>query len=144
MKRLTFFSILISLLVISFTSSAQTPREAIKGDFLLNTQCGSNMHSIKFTPDNSNLGCHSIAIAQILNYYRLQPAGTVSYVCSNGTQIDEDFSNYRAHWDLMADKLSASSSQEEIDATAHFLYITSVIAQKDFGTNRIADPVHHM
>lgn len=124
-------------------SFAQKPRSEIKGDYLLETRWGGNEKDFrlfyKYTPNNQPLGCHSVAIAQVLFYYKLAPSGEVNYTCSNGTKIQENFSNYTVDWNKITASLTDSTPQGEIDATAFYAYSVACIVQKDFGTNQYVD-----
>lgn len=139
MKNLHFTILLAGLIFITSNSFAQEPREGISGDFLLKTQWGSDELTSRFSPSNEPLGCHSIAIAQVLYYHKLAPTGAVNYKCSNGHDVREDFTSYKVAWDKISDKLTGSSSKEAIDATAYFNYAVACIVQKDFATDNYID-----
>ena len=70
--------------LLAYTAESQPPREYIKGEYLLKTKWGGNDLFYKYSPEKQPLGCHSHAIAQVLNYYKLTPAGKVTYSCSKG------------------------------------------------------------
>ncbi len=137
MKNLSFILLVAS--IASFNNSfSQEPRSNVTGNFLLKTEWGDAFSS-KFTPGNEPLGCHSIAIAQVLYYHKLAPKGAVNYQCSNGVTVKEDFSDYKADWDKMSTRLTESSPQEIVDATAYFNYAVAAIVQKDFSTDNYVD-----
>jgi hypothetical protein len=140
MKNLCVPVLLFVIFVNTNDSTAQRPRNDIKGDYLLETQWGGNEKDFhlfyKYSPNNQPLGCHSIAIAQVLFYYKLAPFGKVSYKCSNGFKINEDFSTFPVDWDKISTRLTDSTTQEKIDATAFYTYSVACIVQKDFGTSQ--------
>jgi len=138
MKNFRFMVLLITVISIVTVSMAQEPRKNITGDFLLETQWG-DQNTCKYTPGNTPLGCHSIAIAQVLYYHRLAPSGSVNYKSSNGLAISEDFSDYMADWQKISVKLTESSTQDVIDATAYYNYAVAAIVQKDFSTVNYVD-----
>ena len=139
MKHL-FIPVLIFIIFVNTNDSfAQKPRNDIKGNYLLKTQWGGNKLFYKYAPNNQPLGCHSVAIAQVLFYYRLAPFGKVNYKCSNGIKIHKNFSNYTYDWNKIAAKLTDSTAQAKTDATAFYAYAVACIVQKDFGTSQYVD-----
>lgn len=143
MKNLCIATLLFVIFLGTSISYAQKPRNDVKGKYLLETQWGGNEKDYqlfyKYTPNNQPLGCHSVAIAQLLFYHKLAPYGKVNYKCSNGTKIHKNFSNYNVDWNEIAAKLNDSITQEKIDATAFYAYSVACIVQKDFGTNQYID-----
>lgn len=127
------------MIAMAGSINAQNPRSGINGDYLIKTQWGSDSFGTRFTPGNQPLGCHSIAIAQVLHFHKLAPSGKVNYKCSNGVAINEDFSDYKVDWNKISARLTESSTQESIDATAYFNYAVAVIVQKDFATDNYID-----
>lgn len=92
------------------------------------------------TGEHHRLGCWSVALAQILYYYRAETHGFVSYDTSEGCEIlggschiEEDL-NYEWDWSLFANKLDTSAPRLIKDTVAKYCYFTSVVVQKDFGT----------
>ena len=138
MKQLHFTVLLILTLAIG-NLFGQDPRKNIDGNYFLKTQWGSDNFNTRFTPGNQPLGCHSIAIAQVLNFHRLAPSGKVNYQCSNGVFINEDFSDYTVDWSKISARLTESSTTEALDATAYFNYAVAAIVQKDFATDNYID-----
>ena len=136
MKTICFAVFLSVLGSTTYNSFGQEPRKNITGDFLLKTQWGSDKLNCKYTPGNAPLGCHSIAIAQVLYYHKLAPTGKVSYICSNGDTIIEDFTNYRVNWKKITNKLTESSPVENNEETAFYNYAVACIVQKDFATDQ--------
>jgi hypothetical protein len=134
------FTVLLTLtLAIAGNIYGQDPRKNINGNFLLKTQWGSDNFHTRFTPGNQPLGCHSIAIAQVLYFHKLAPSGKVNYQCSNGVAIKEDFSDYTVDWNKISARLTESSTTEVLDATAYFNYAVAAIVQKDFATDNYVD-----
>lgn len=129
-KKVSSTIIIFSFLCLS--TFGQNPRTGIKGDYLLQTEWAGSGLFTKFSPDNHTLGCHSIAIGQVLNYHKLAPIGTVEYDCSTGNVIREDFSEYELNWKLLADSLTETSPQEQVEATAYYNYAVACVVQKDF------------
>ncbi len=115
---------------------AQKPRQDITGEYLLKTEWGGGDPFNKFTPDNQSLGCHSVAIAQVLYYHRLTPYGIVNYKCGKGYSIEEDFSKYHFKWDSFVEKLNDSKKNETNDETAKYMYLVATAIKKDFGTDQ--------
>jgi hypothetical protein len=134
MKNLRFAILFVAFIAAFSNSFSQEPRNNISGDFILKTQWGDQFNC-KFTPGNEPLGCHSIAIAQVLYHHRLAPSGSVNYKCSNGLVVNEDFSDYIVDWDKISARLTESSSKEAIDATAYYNFAVAAIVQKDFATD---------
>ncbi|MBN1525104.1 MAG: C10 family peptidase [Spirochaetales bacterium] len=87
----------------------------------------------RFTPDNQRLGCWSVALAQILFYHGLVPAGSTSY---QGTHYDvsADFDHPPVKIDAITAKIDSDTPEKSAIETARFLYYVSLITGKDFGT----------
>jgi hypothetical protein len=139
MKNLFISLLLFVISSITNDSSAQKPRNDISGDYLLKTQWGGNELYCKYSPALQTLGCHSTALAQVLYFNKLRPFGKVSYKCSKGYQINEDFSNYNIDWNKISNKLSDTTLQDVIDATVLYNYYVACVVQKDFGTSQYVD-----
>lgn len=139
MRKLRFVLLLQAFILVVGSSFAQKPRQDISGDYLLQTQWGGSGLYCKYAPDGHALGCHSTAVAQVLFYHKLAPAGMVKYHCSNGYTICEDFTEYSVDCSKIASMLTDSSPQEFVDATAWYNYSVACIVQKDFGTNQYVD-----
>lgn len=138
MLKKTFF--LIILLSCITTSFSQTPRTDVTGPYLLKTAWGGSAPLNMFAPKSSSPGCHAIAFAQVMFFHQLKPHGAVSYKCSDGTLISEDFSDYAPEWNRFA--LNKESGRKDIAATkrtARFIYYVASIVRKDFGTNQYVD-----
>jgi hypothetical protein len=135
----TRFTVLLTVTLAIGNIYAQEPRKNINGAYLLKTQWGSDNFSTRFTPGNQPLGCHSIAIAQVLYFHRLAPSGMVKYQTSNGVVINEDFSDYKVDWNKISARLTESTPKDALDATAYFNYAVAAIVQKDFATDNYID-----
>ncbi|MDE5801283.1 MAG: C10 family peptidase, partial [Paramuribaculum sp.] len=82
-------------------------------------------------------GCVSIAVAQVMNYYRypMTGTGTKNYT-SAGVRHDMDFSNVNFAWDKMAKKSFLNSSDAEAnDAISTLVYAVGVSAQTSYGVS---------
>ena len=134
MKILMTIILSIALLVPHFCFS-QKPRKDISGDYLLQTKWDGTKPFNIYAPNNHTLGCHSVALAQILFFHKLAPSGNVKYVCSNRIQVNEDISGYAPSWELIARVITDSTKQESIDETAKYMYYVASIVKKDFGTD---------
>ena len=104
------------------------------GTPLLMTNWGQRHEYARFSPDNLRLGCWSTAIAQILYFHRLRPSGRVSYQCTTGYSINENFDLYTFDWSLFVNEFDDSTPEASINEVARYVYFTSVTIQKDFDT----------
>ncbi len=95
------------------------------------------------TPFRERLGCWSVAIGQIMNYYQsetnsdffgLNPDYTCSLDWIEPQHIENDLDDFYFDWSKMVNVLKGTSSQEEKDNVQRLLYDTATIIQKDFGT----------
>jgi len=125
--------IILLYLVITSVCYSQQPRENISGDYLIKTKWSGS------EPFNSNvpkyeLGCHSVAIAQILFYHKLIPRGRVDYICGNGLKVEKDLSHYNP--DLSSFANNINDPEEKLLNTAEYLYNIACIVKKDFGTDQ--------
>jgi len=114
-------------------------------DPLLTTAWGQRDSYALFTPINpttdehERAGCWSTALAQILYYHRLLPTGTVAYTTTGSEignhvyTIDEDL-NFVFDWQLFVDSIGLFTPQESVTQVAQYVYYTSIVIQKDFGT----------
>lgn len=133
-------ALLVLLILWSAIGVSQQPRAGIEGPYLLKTAWGGSEPFNMFAPGQNTLGCHSNAFAQVLYFHRLEPHGAVSYTCSDGTRVAEDFSAYKPEWDLFA--LGPQSGTEDTAAirrTAAFIYCVASIVRKDFGSDQYVD-----
>ena len=136
-KKIFFLIILVLFSTICFS---QTPRTDISGSYLLKTAWGGSAPLNMFAPNSDALGCHAIAFAQVMYFHQLKPHGTVSYKCSDGTLISEDFSGYVPEWNRFAlDKESGRKDMATTKRTARFIYYVAAVVRKDFGTNQYVD-----
>jgi len=119
---------------------SQTPRNDVSGTYLLKTQWGGTEPLNMLAPQGTTLGCHANAFAQVMYFHRLAPQGKVSYTCSNGTDISEDFTGYTPEWHRFA--LTKKDGKKDLAATrrtAQYLYYAACVVRKDFGTNQYVD-----
>ncbi len=138
LKRVLPFFI---LLLAATASLAQQPRTSIEGDHLLTIAWGGSVPYNALVPAGDTLGCHSVAIAQIMYYHRLAPHGEVAYQCSSGTTISEGFSDYTPQWDRFSLHFDPEQDNAgpETHATARFIYAIASVIRKDFGTDQYVD-----
>lgn len=119
---------------------SQTPRADVSGAFLLSTEWGGTEPLNMFAPPGTTLGCHANAFAQVMYFHRLAPHGQLSYTCTDGTVISEDFAGYTPEWHRFA--LTKESGGEDIAATrrtAQYLYYAACVVRKDFGIHQYID-----
>ena len=102
---------------------------------LLTTKWGQTDNFARFSPDNWRLGCWSTAIAQILYFHRLRPSGSASYQTTTGYAINENLDSYTFDWDLFVDEFNGNTPEASINQVAKYAYFTSIVIQKDFGTD---------
>ena len=86
------------------------------------------------TPEQERTGCWSTAFAQILFYHKLQPAGKVTYQCSNGRKLLEDLGNYTFDWTKFAPNILQDTPESVRYEMAKYNYFVALAVQKDFGT----------
>ena len=88
-----------------------------------------------FAPDGNRVGCWSTAIGQILYHHRSRPYGQVSFTTNtNNYVINENMSSYTFDWNLFVNVIDAGTFQDSKEEVARYLYYTSIVLQKDFGT----------
>ena len=105
--------------------------------YLLETQWGQRGEYAKFSPFKERAGCWSTALAQIMYYHELLPHGNVFYsgeVEGEPYLINEITDSYDFEWDLFVNKFEEDTSEESIEQVARYIYLTSVIIQKKFGS----------
>ncbi|MEN6370207.1 MAG: C10 family peptidase [Thermotogota bacterium] len=129
------FVLLVAALAVTAAASWMTGRgEAAPSFPLLATHWGQTGVYARFTPGNERAGCWSTALAQILYYHRLQPSGSVSYRCSDGTVVSENVGAQAFNWNLFVNDINATTSEPAADEVARYIYYVSVVIEKDFGT----------
>lgn len=139
-RALLLASLLSALSLIAVCAATSVLSRTRSVEPLLTTTWGQHGDYSLFTPVNpttgehERLGCWSVAIAQILNYLRVQPYGHQHYEGDLYT-IDEHF-DHIFNWELIADALDEHSTPEELEETALFSYYIAVVIQKNFGTDR--------
>jgi hypothetical protein len=121
------------------------------GDYLIKTEWGQWGLYNDLCPDNDTrpspkeerLGCWSVAIGQIMNFYQSETHSdsdgfNPDYMCSlnwiEPQHITNDLDDFNFDWPKMVNKLTSSSSPDEEDNVQRLLYDTATIIQKDFGT----------
>ncbi len=97
---------------------------------LLTTQWGQRDLYAKYVPNGERLGCWSVALAQILYYHRVQPAGQVSYDGS-GYRVRESL-DHRFDWDLFADTVTEATPARTQNEVAKYCYYAAIVIGKDF------------
>ncbi len=130
-------------------SKNQKSSDYIPGSYFIDAEWGQHGHYKRLCPyTNSShtsrcrLGCWSVAIGQIINYYsdyyNLQSQGYVEYDCTNLTidprHIESDLDEIDYYWFNMSNKLNSTSSESEKENVSRLLYDTAIVIQKDFGT----------
>lgn len=91
----------------------------------------------EFTPGNELPGCWSVAFAQVLSFYKLQPSGRVNYLTGGGVHIDLELS--RVSFDSIVPVIKSDTPQEYSSETARFCYEVALVLQKDFGVGEYKD-----
>lgn len=130
MYRLKF---ILTFIVFINVCYSQQPRENISGSNLINTKW-SKTEPFNYNVPDYELGCHSVAIAQILFFHKLIPHGRVDYLCSNGFKVEKDLSDYNP--DLNSLAYTNKDIEEDLIKTAEYLYNIAAIIKKDFGTDQ--------
>lgn len=133
---LLYFMVLCSTVCYS-----QKPRSGISGDHLIKTRWSGSEPFNSAVPGGHTLGCHSVAIAQVLFHHKLIPHGTVEYQCSNDLVIERDFTGYDPDLDSLA--LSVDDLERRIALTSEYLFNTAAIIKKDFGTEQYLESEDH-
>lgn len=123
-------------------TAQQQPVLFPKENYLLQTEWDQFGLYARYTPDNNVLGCWSTALAQILYYHRLAPAGIVNYTCSKGYVICDTLSNYTFQWQEFASKLDSTTTPKSKETVARYSYLTAAAIQKDFGMGRYLEAVN--
>ena len=131
MLKLKIFFLFIVLTSICYS---QHPRENISGKFLIQTKWNGSQPFNMVVPNNYELGCHSVAIAQVLFFHKLVPHEKVNYICSNGIKVERDFSNYTPDFDSLA--YTSNDIEERLRKTSEYIYNIASIVKKDFGTDQ--------
>lgn len=129
-ERRTHRYVLTMLLASVALGSCATTRHG----YLLYTEWDQAGHYARYCPNASRAGCWSTAFAQILYFHGKTPAGAVSYETSNGYGIDENLDAYDIEFALFTNAVSNDTESESRDQVARYLYLTSVVLQKDFDT----------
>ena len=101
---------------------------------LLLTRWGQRDDYASFAPRNERVGCWSTALAQILFYHGLFPEGSVSYRCSDDTELIQNLGSHRFSSRRFVPTFTPATPPLCKQEVARYLYFTSLAIQKDFGT----------
>ena len=73
---------------------------------------------------HAEVGCVAVAMGQIMNYWQFPAKGIGShtYYSTVGGNLTADFGNTYYEWELMPDRLTDTSSTDEIEAVATLLF----------------------
>ena len=135
--------IIVSILVLKAISLIGVKaKENPNDEYLLKTVWGGTTRTSKFNPDNFSPGCHSIALAQIMYYHRLQPHGKKEYTTKKGHHIKENYSNHDFNWDLFVNNVNDSTPQENVDELALYRYYLATVVEKNFGNGSYQKTFH--
>lgn len=107
-------------------------------DPLLRTNWGQDGPYAALSPNHADLGCWSVAFAQVLAYHHLLPRGVVSYSTRNGTKINEKL-NRTISWDHLVPSIDSLTREEDSVQTVLYCYQSAVVVQKDFGRGEYMD-----
>ncbi|MCI5058361.1 MAG: thiol protease/hemagglutinin PrtT [Flavobacteriales bacterium] len=91
----------------------------------------------KFCPGGAPTGCVATAVAQIMKYHNHPPqgSGSHSYTHPDYGTLSANFGATSYDWSVMPNKLTSSSSQNEIDEVAKVNYHIGVSLDMDYGPN---------
>lgn len=89
-------------------------------------------------PGRADLGCWSVAFAQVLAFHRLEPRGRVRYQTRRGMTIDETLDG-SVDWDRMVPAIAPDTPPENSLATARYCFQAAAVVQKDFGSGEYMD-----
>lgn len=116
------------------------------GDTLISTNgwCGRSPYNggspvyVDNRDEHVRLGCWTVAIGQILNYYQLQSNGKIYYECEPDTIIDPEIIDHTLddhvyYWSLMMNEVTNSSPINVKENVSKFLYDVACVIQKNFG-----------
>ena len=80
-------------------------------------------------------GCVATSFAQVMHYweYPINGAGSITYTPSSYPQQTANLGTTTYDWANMPDRLSASSSSEQIDAVATLMWHCGVAVEMDYG-----------
>lgn len=126
--------VLIGIILFTLAFSGCSVGAPTKQDYLMDTEWDQMNLYAKFCPDNNRAGCWSTAIAQILYFHRMMPAGKVDYETTTGYKISEDLDSYEFNWDLFVSRIDDKTSEKSVDQVAKYIYYTSLVLEKDFNT----------
>jgi hypothetical protein len=122
--------VLLGMAAVAASSGQTATSAAAEIQPLLTTQWGQRGLYAKYVPNNERLGCWSVALAQILYYHRVQPAGQVSYE-GDGYRVRESL-DHRFDWDLFADTVTEATPARKQNEVAKYCYYAAIVIGKDF------------
>lgn len=140
---------LLTLLLLVFTVNMiaqQTVKPLVKATYAQTTPYNDAC------PNGYAAGCGSVALAQILNYYKqpLHGYGSVDYTCSSsGVEVSMNFSETTFDWDNILDAYTSGSyTTEQAKAVSELVYACGAAVYADYntstGTNNYAKMLYGM
>lgn len=95
---------------------------------MLTTQWNQSPYYNSYCPTGTPAGCTAIAMAQVMKFWNHPAIGTGShsYSLTNYGLQSADFGNTTYHWDQMPARLTSSSTQVQVQATATLCYHVGV------------------
>ncbi len=122
--------------LVFFTGFSLFSQELVQGnDYvapLLKTTWGMHGEYAKYSK-GKRLGCWSVAIAQILNFHKSAPVGTMTNNHEKDTVVFRPI-----NWSLVVPSLEEHVSEAEKDETARFCYYAAVLMGKNFDDDTYA------
>ena len=87
--------------------------------------------------DHAVTGCSATATAQVMKYWNHPSVGqgSHSYVEDDFGTLAADFGSTHYRWDIMPNRLSYSSTDEEINAVAELMYHVGVAIEMDYSVD---------
>ena len=84
--------------------------------------------------DHAVTGCSATATAQVMKYWNHPPVGqgSHSYNEDDFGRLTVDFGSTHYRWDIMPDRLSYGSTEDEINAVAELMYHVGVAIEMDY------------
>lgn len=97
----------------------------------------------RYIPADRSVGCWSVALGQIMFHHRLHPTGRKAYE-SDAAVINIDYDRDRVDLSQISPYLTRSSTEDEIDATATYLfYVATVFENKFNGSTGVSGLPYH-
>lgn len=88
-----------------------------------------------YTPDSLRTGCWSTALAQIVNYHKLQPKGIASYTSRKGFVINQKLDSINFNLNTFTSTINTTTPTEVKNQMALYNFYAACAVQKDFGTD---------